>query len=639
MNNLKYIFLVVLLLAVDSIYCQYSQINGQKTIGNLKHNFSYSVVSVEDGGYIILGDTETDTNSMDYFVTRLSATNEIIWQKTYGGSGVDRPSEIVKDGNNGFLIIGSTSSDDGDIDFNHGLYDYWLININANGDLIWQKTYGGSNNDFGVDVGILSNSEIFVGGNSTSLDGDVTSLNGGIDFWLIKLNETGEILWDKNYGGSDDESLKDLLVDGNSGLYLLGGSRSSDGDVSFNHGEKDVWLTKLSSVGELLWEKSFGGSNNEEGKVSLFTQDSSLIVGTVSNSTDGDLTKNYGLNDYWVFSIDGSGNLIWQRSFGGSRADVLKDILKTDDGFIIGGSSNSFDGNLTENKGLSDVWFVKIYSNGVLNWQTSYGGSGSDNCSKIIKGTNSSYLTANQSDSFDYDVEGHIGETDIWMLELCESYITKENESICEGDSLEWEGEYYLHAGNFSVQYESQCGLDSTRQLAFNVVNVPTISSISGPTLVTEFTNETYYVNETQGLKYIWFVDNGIFKDTVFIAQASIIWQIAGTGNIAVYSVRENLCISDTSRLEVYVSGVGVEEDVMNRINIYPNPSSNGQFIIQGNGIEEIRLFNQLNSELELRIENYNSDFTIDLSHYTKGIYLLKIKIDDKYYVSKIIYN
>lgn len=639
MYLLKNIILVILLFAVDSLYSQYSQINGQKTLGNLKHNFTYSIITVDDGGYIVLADTETDTNSMDYFITRVSESNEIIWQKTFGGSGVDRPSEIISVANGNFLIIGSTTSTDGDISSNHGLYDYWLFKINANGDLIWEKTFGGSNSDFGIDIKTHTGSEIYVGGNSSSIDGDVTENNGGNDFWFIKLNENGELLQEDNYGGSNDEYFKDLLIDGNDDFYLLGGTRSDDGDISFNHGEKDVWIVKADSNGELLWEKSFGGSNVEEGKVTLVKEDSSLIIGAVTNSIDGDLTKNYGLNDYWIFNIDRSGALIWQKVFGGSRSDVLKDILKTNDGFLIGGNSNSYDGIVGENKGLSDVWFVKVYSNGILNWHATYGGSGSDNCSKIIKGTNSSYLVANQSDSYDFDVDGHIGETDIWILELCESYFTKQNYSICEGDSLEWEGDYYLQAGNYSNKYKSQCNLDSTNNLALSVVNVPVISSISGSTLVTEFTDEIYSVNNIQGVTYNWTVENGNLKDTILDADVSVFWLSPGISNISAYAVREGLCVSDTSKLEVYVSGVGIEEENVNNIRIFPNPSSSGQFTIKGDAIEEIKLLNQLHVELDLNIEKFNTDFKINLSDYPKGLYFLKIMSANKYYVYKIIYH
>jgi len=129
MNKIGFLLTIILLFSFGSIFSQYSQINGQKTIGNLKHNFARSVISLEDGGYIVIGETETDTNGMDFLLARVSVSNEIVWQKTFGGSGVDRPAEIIRDENNNFLIIGSTSSTDGDINENNGLFDFWLVII------------------------------------------------------------------------------------------------------------------------------------------------------------------------------------------------------------------------------------------------------------------------------------------------------------------------------------------------------------------------------------------------------------------------------------------------------------------------------------------------------------------------------
>jgi hypothetical protein len=332
MNKIGFLLTIILLFFFGSIFSQYSQINGQKTIGNLKHNFARSVISLEDGGYIVIGETETDTNGMDFLLARVSVSNEIVWQKTFGGSGVDRPAEIIRDENNNFLIIGSTSSTDGDINENNGLFDFWLVNINVDGELLWEKTYGGSENDFGIDIVSVKEKGYYIAGNSSSSNGNISNNNGGSDFWLIKVDESGSQSWDKNYGGSENDYLKDILFK-DSSIYLLGGTKSSNGDVLHNQGKKDVWFVKISLDGELVWENTYGGSETEEGKVINSSEDGGFLIGAVTKSEDGDITKSFGLNDFWILKTDNQGKLEWQRSIGGSRDDVLKDVLEPTMGF------------------------------------------------------------------------------------------------------------------------------------------------------------------------------------------------------------------------------------------------------------------------------------------------------------------
>ncbi len=639
MKYKRYIFSIVLLFSFVSVFSQYSQINGQKTIGNLKHNFAHSVIALEDGGYIVIGETETDTNSMDFLVARVSVSNEIVWQKTYGGSGVDRPSEIIRDENNGFLIIGSTSSADGDITENNGLYDFWLVNINVDGELLWEKTFGGSENDFGVDIISTNTAEYYIAGNSSSIDGDISGNNGGSDFWLIKVEENGFQSWDRNYGGSENEYLKDIILLDTS-IYLLGGTKSNNGDVSNNQGEKDVWFLKTDFDGEIIWENTFGGSDTEEGKVINQLNDGGFLLGAVTKSEDGDISKSFGLNDFWLLEINDLGEMLWQKSYGGSRDDVLKDVLKTDDGFLLAGNTYSYNGNIDENKGRSDLWFAKIYSNGAINWQKTYGGSGNENCSKVIKGFNSTYISANQSDSYDFDVDENIGETDIWMLELCESFLTLDNIKICEGDSLLWEGEYYSNGGDYRKKFQSACGLDSVRRLLLTEVVVPGLPIIEGPDLVTEFESYNYGTESGYGFEYFWQVTNGYYNDTVFNNIIRIVWGVAGNGEVSLVVANEGICFSDTVSLQVYVSGVGVDENYkINKLNVYPNPSSNGIFNIEienAKKFEQIIVYDIYSNEI-LSKTNTGNKFSLNLSNNPKGVYFVNILSEGKVFVGKLV--
>ena len=624
---------------LGSVYSQFSQINGQKTIGNEFHNFAYSLIMLDDGSYLVLGDTETDTNSMDILISMISDSNTIIWQKTYGGSGVDKPSKIIQLTDDEFLIVGSTSSFDGDIAANHGLYDYWLFKINKAGKLLWEQTYGGSENDFGIDISHRTEA-CFVAGYSSSNDGDISENKGGSDYWLLKLDEDFQLEWDKNYGGSDNENLKDLLVLENNNILLLGGSNSTDGDVSLNKGEKDVWLVETDENGQLLWEKTYGGSDNEEGKAISKTENGNLIIGTVTKSEDGDISKSFGLNDYWLLGTDSLGQLQWQKSYGGSRNDVLKKVLPTDDGYLLVGNTYSYNGNITENKGRSDVWYLKVYKDGDFNWQTTYGGSGNDNCADVIKAKNSTYLMANYSDSFDYDVEDHIGETDIWMLEICESFLTLDKIDFCSGDSVFWSGNYYSFPGEYLDSFNSQCGLDSLKRLLLTEVETPELPIISGPDWATEFGASTYNVEDIDDLKYYWGIENGSFKDTTNFAHKTALWGGAGYGIISVFSVRDELCKSDTAFKEVYISGVGVEEKTIEEsILVFPNPSDKGIFNVEvdaGLRVEKVEVYNFYSKKI-YSVTSLGRQFVVDLSNNPEGVYLLHIRVANASLVKRLV--
>ncbi|PLX13945.1 MAG: hypothetical protein C0598_02525 [Marinilabiliales bacterium] len=638
MNNRRILILFFSLITIISSVAQDVEISLQQTLGNQFHNFSYSILTLNDGGYILLADTETDTSSMDYFIIKVSPNGEIDWQKNYGGEGVERPSNIIADGDEGFYVIGSSSSNEGDFSNNYGLFDLWFARFNFAGKLLWHKNYGGSGIDNGIDVWQKENGNFIIGATTSSADEDVNHNNGMSDIWLFEISSEGEIIWEQTYGGSENEYLGGLLVDENDSIFLVGGTKSVDGDISFNHGEKDVWFLKTNAQGNLLREKTFGGSDSDDGKIIRKSHNNNLILTAITRSEDGDITKLFGLNDFWVLEVAKNSELIWQRSYGGSMNDAPKDMLVTDDGYLLGGTTYSFDGNITENKGRSDVWMLKIYPDGVMTWQKTFGGSGVESCTKIVYSKTYNYLTANNSDSFDFDVEDHIGETDLWMLDFCESFLTLDKIDVCMGDSIFWDGNYYSQAGNYSAQYISKCGLDSLKQLFLNTIEVPDLEFINGDDWVVELSLHDYSVPEYDNLVYYWSVENGIFKDTTYSNETSIQWLTSGNGNVMTYAIKKELCSTDTLELDVYVSGVGVQENGLSNLIIYPNPSSNGLFTIKGDYFEGFQIFNSVGMSLDLKTQNSNNSTVIDLSDKQKGIYFLKLSTGSKSIVRKLIY-
>jgi len=638
MNFKQYIFLLISLFFIIKSSAQNAEISSQQTLGNEFHNFSYSILPLHDGGYIVLADTESDTTSMDYMIIKVFPDGEIDWQKNYGGEGVERPSQIIADNEDGFYVIGSSSSMEGEYSNNHGSFDVWLAHFNFAGKLLWHKNYGGSGSDNGLDIYMKENGNFLIAGTTNSTDIDIEENNGLNDIWLFEINKEGDILWEKTYGGSDNESFGGMYVNDDKDIFIIGGTKSIDGDVSFNHGDKDVWLVKTNDEGVLIEEMTFGGSDSDDGKVIRQSHTNNLIITALTRSEDGDITKLFGMNDFWILEVNKSCELMWQRSYGGSKNDAPKDMLVTDDGYLIGGTTYSFDGNITENKGRSDVWMLKIYQNGIMNWQKTFGGSGVESCTKIVYSANANYLTANNTDSFDYDIENSIGNTDVWMLDYCETFFTKDNFKICKGDSVFWSGNYYSESGVYNDSYESKCGLDSLKQLNLSVFDVPVLEAIVGPDLVVELSFQEYYTNQIDDVVYYWDLENGVLKDTTYLSNVTVQWQLPGNTKLTTYALKNELCSSDTLSLDVYVSGVGVEENEKLENYVFPNPSSSGIFTVMGIEIDKIELYNNLGEKINSQTTITNNKGIINISDKQKGIYFLRIYSGSKITISKLIY-
>lgn len=372
------------------------------------------------------GDVSGNHGDADYWLVKINSTGTIEWQKTFGGSGEDWARRIRKTTDGGFIVIGRTNSNNGDVTgFHGGSWDCWIIKLDSAGNIIWQKTLGGSSVDQGYDIQQTSDNGYIVTCGSNSNDGDITGNHGGSDFWVVKLNATGSIIWQKSLGGTGDD-LGGSVQQTFDGGYIVGGnSNSTNGDVTGNHGNDDFWVVKLDSEGNISWQKSLGGSGFDGFQCIKQAIDGGYLVSGYTFSNNGDVTGNHGNYDVWVIKLNSLGNITWQKTLGGTNSDQAKYIQQTiDEGIIIVGNTKSNNGDVSNNQGDWDYWVVKLDGMGTLLWQKTLGGISFDEADYIEQTTEGGYIIAGRTNSNNGDVTGNHGNTDFWVVKLASDSLS-----------------------------------------------------------------------------------------------------------------------------------------------------------------------------------------------------------------------
>lgn len=321
-----------------------------KTYGGSKDDLAQALIETNDGGYAIAGysmssdgDASVNNGYHDNWVIRLNASGEIIWEKSFGYEGHDHAYDIIQTNEGDFLISGfldvTVSGGEGNTGRSsvtgHGVGEFWATLLNANGEIKWQRYFGGSNNDRAHTVVQANDGNFLLAGFTESADFDISATNGSYDFWVLKVSNKGEKLWERTYGGTGIERANAIEKTADNGFIIVGGSNSNDGMKKTALGGNDVWAIKINDTGKLLWEKSYGGSDFDDATSITATNDGGFIITGNSKSLNNQLTENQGENDIWVFKVNSSGDLIWQKSIGTSGLDFGFGAFQNDTGDFV----------------------------------------------------------------------------------------------------------------------------------------------------------------------------------------------------------------------------------------------------------------------------------------------------------------
>lgn len=334
---------------------------------------------------------------------------DAVWAKTYGSTDLDSAwaTTIQPTRDNGYIAVTSTKS------FGAGDYDIWVLKLDASGNVNWEKTFGGPGPDLAAWVVQTAAGGYVVAGLTSSFGA------GDSDLWVLYLEPDGSTVWSRTYGGAGFEKACSLDHTSDGGFIMAAATQS------FGAGDADVWILKLNPAGFIAWQKTYGGAKREYAPSIRQTLDGGYIVGARTDSFDLTSTA------MWIFKLNADGTIAWQNSYGGSRDDVFHSVFQTPDGgYLVAGYTGSFGAGPS-----ADIWIMKLDANGTVQWQSTYGGQDGDLVTSIGMTMDGGYIIAGNTQNFRVDEDD-----DIWAFKL-----------NADG-TIAWEKTYggpeYEHAGS-----------------------------------------------------------------------------------------------------------------------------------------------------------------------------------------------
>ena len=428
---------------------QLFNIDNQVVFGGDNSDVSVGMVKMNNGTYLAYGLTESSSYSgnltvtnygmADMYLINFNSDFTINWQKNYGGNYNDAVYDILVTSDGGFIILGTSESgiSGNKTTPNYGWQDIWVIKCDANGNKEWEQNYGGIWPDEAAKIKEIGNYYIIAGTSESGISGNKTSPSKGYrDYWVLKIDHSGNIIWDKSYGGSLTQHLVDVITDENDNIYLAGYSFSNiSGDKSQNnfdttHSTSDIWVVKIDANGDIIWDKSYG-DDSDNGNVSFVKKGNYIylafnILGSAtpnSGNITSQTTNNTSGSDYLLMKLDTDGNILWDKNYGGDLSEYFIKIIVVNNTIILAGLSDSnISGNKTENsRGGKDIWCVLVNNDGDVIKDKTIGGASNDyfgfiyplNYNRFFIGINSNSGISGDKTIPNYDNYG-----DIWIVDV-----------------------------------------------------------------------------------------------------------------------------------------------------------------------------------------------------------------------------
>ncbi len=654
--------------------------------------------------------TEFGMGGDDYWVIKMDSLYNIQWQNVIGGSGADRPTCINKTADGGYIIAGTSNSPvSGDkteptIDL---IYPYsddiWILKLDASGNIMWQNTIGGNTTEYGIYIEQITGGGYILSANSNSIiSGDkmegTIGGTGQYDYWIIKLNNTGNIIWQNTIGGNSSDNVTSIHQTNDGGFIVAGTSNSEiSGDKTEGtggiEGNYDHWIIKLNSLGNIHWQNTIGGHYYEGAVDILQMPDGGYMVGGYAESY-------YDAGNFQLVKLKHNGAVDWINTFG-CGGEELRTFSKTaDGGFIFGGRSNSYtcddkiDAGPPNTYGWDgyNMWVAKTDSLGNVEWDNALGSSGDDGGAFVRETSDGGYLVGGYAAYDDGAWDKSDPSSGAWLVKLKDSICIPDVElcntmddncngivddgviesivvsaegltSFCSGGeveltvvthtgtSLQWKknGEdipgatsanYTANAkGIYTCQTTSACAFAISEWIEVDVYKKPNANILPlGPTTFCEGESVTLSANAGGGQSYQW------YKNGIVIAGATNINYVATTtGSYRCHVVKIFTGCSKLSNIiAVNVTCKEENEISMNdKFIIYPNPSSETVTIaLIGTPLitdQLLLILTDVSGKTIAQNHLTSSATEIDISNYPSGIYFVKMIIDEKQLIEKFI--
>ncbi len=437
---MKHLYLFFLFVGIFfHSFAQTPGVNWSRAIGGSSEDYGYDVQNTIDGGFLVTSevysqnkDVQGNHGEKDLWIFKTNKDGAIEWKKCLGGSGTEGFRKVIYHNDGSALIVAISNSVNGDVSGNHGLNDIWLAKIDKNGNILWERSFGGTQAEEFRSIDVLGDNSYILAGYTRSNDGNVSGNHGGEDIWVVRIGQDGTMIWQKCLGGLGIERPRFIksLADGS--FLMIGSSDSNDGDVIGSHGNNDVWVVRLSANGTVIWQKTYGGSNHDTGFKAVIGKDGEIVVLANTFSNDGDVTGLHSstFTDVWILKLNYSnGSIIWQKCIGGTNTEVPKDIIADADGsFMMASETSSKDWDAISNHSFStDVLLVKLTNTGNILWARCYGGSGGESLNKLIPDSfSNTYYLSITTNSSNGDVQGfhqrtdtaYGGQSDAWFVNI-----------------------------------------------------------------------------------------------------------------------------------------------------------------------------------------------------------------------------
>lgn len=496
-----------------------------ETYGGDSGDQAWSVLQISDSGYVLAGGTSSyGDGKQDMWLVRIDSNGNKEWSRTYGGNKNDDSHSLIQTSDGGYILAGYTYSYSSD-------QDMWLVKVGSNGNEEWNRTYDSGGDEYAETVVKSSDGGYALAGKKRIRSSGSDRSNTV----LIEVSPTGDKEWSKTYDSGGMYHSPRSMASTSDGGYILATDKSSD-----------IWLTKVDSEGNKEWTNTYGGNRGEYTYAVVQTSDGGYALGGTTYSYGS------GSSDFWLVKTDLSGNMEWEKEFGGSESEFAHSLMQTSDGgyAITGYTESHSDGNW-------DMWLVKTDSSGAEEWNKSYGGSNDDYSESIIQTSDGGYAVAG--------TKSYRSNGDMWLIKTMENSTDNQPpvaedfavspQSPSTGDSVTFDASGSTDPDGSIVSYEwsfgdvsTSTGVNSTHSYSSSGEYTVTLT-VTDDTGATDTKTETVVVEESEDGQ------EGDFMSPVNGVSDEAWTAVTGDGNLSLGDLGRTIQGYQQNR---QVNGVGI---------------------------------------------------------------------------------